>query len=83
MRPAVVCPLDGRLADEFVVLAMCADPEPMDAARDGQAECAVVETDSDAVEAAVAYGLEVQRWVRGISFELSIAAVSEGLNVSG
>jgi len=71
------------LADEFVVLAMRADPEPMDASRNRQTECPVVETDSDTVEAAVAYGLEMQRWVRWISLELSIALVGEGLNARG
>jgi len=71
------------LADEFVVLAVGADPEPMDATRDGQTECAVVQTNSDPVETTVAYGLELQRWVRRIGFELSIASVGEGLNFSG
>ena len=72
-----------KLADEFVVLAMRADPEPVDAALNGQTERAVVETDSGTVEAAVAYGLEMQRWVRGIGLELSIALVGESLNGSG
>ena len=71
------------LGDEFVVLAMGADPEPMDATRDGQTECTVVQANSNTVEATVAYSLELQRWVRRIGFELSVAPVGEGLNVSG
>ena len=62
---------------------MRADPEPMDAASNRQPECPVVEADSDTVEAAVAYGLEMQGWVRRISLELSIVLVGEGLNLGG
>ena len=59
---------------------MRADPEPMDAALNRQTECAVVETDSHTMEAAVAYGLEMQRRMRRIGFELGIALVGKGLS---
>ena len=48
------------LADEFVVLAMRADPEPMDATRYWQPERPVIKANSDAVILAVSYGLEMQ-----------------------
>ena len=71
------------LADEFVVLAMRADSEPMDAARYRQPERPVIKANSDAVILAASYSLEMQRWVRRISFELKVVPTREGLNVSG
>lgn len=62
---------------------MRADLEPMDAARNRQTKSTVVQTHSDAVKAAVAHGLELQRSVRRIGLEQCVASVSEGLNVSG
>ena len=54
------------LANELVVLAMGADPEPMDASRYWEAECSIVETNPHAVKATIANGLELQRRVQGI-----------------
>ena len=53
-------------ADEFVVLAMRTNPEPMDAVRYREPECLVVEANLDAAISAVSNHLEVQRWVRRI-----------------
>ena len=50
----------NRLADELVILAMCPDPKPMDAACHGEAKCAVVETDSDAMKPTICNSLEMQ-----------------------
>lgn len=72
-----------RLAYEPVVFAVCADPEPMDAAAYRQAECPVVQADSDAVKSAVTYCLEVQRWVRRICLDVSVVPMREGLNLGG
>ena len=72
-----------KLADEFVVLAMRANPEPMDAVWYREPECPVVEANSDAVILAVSNRLEVQRWVRRIGLDLSVVPVREGLNVRG
>jgi len=70
-------------ADEFVVLAMRTNPEPMDAVRNREPERSVVEADPDAVILAVSNGFEVQRWMRRIGFELSEVPVCEDLNVRG
>ena len=48
------------LANDLVVLAMRADPEPMDSTRNRLPECSVIETYSNAMKAPVAYGLELQ-----------------------
>ena len=50
----------NRLADELVILAMCPDPKPMDAAGHREAKCAVVETDSDAMKPTLCNSLEMQ-----------------------
>ena len=42
-----------------------------------------MESDADTVEAAVAHGLEMQRGVGRIGFELSEALVGNGLDRSG
>ena len=73
----------NSLADEFVVLAMRANPEPMDTVWHREPECPVVEANSDAVILAVSNCLEVQRWVRRIGLELSVVPACEGLNVRG
>ena len=39
---------------------MCADPEPMDAARDRETKCSVIEANTHAVELAVSDRFEVQ-----------------------
>ena len=49
-----------RLADELVILAMCPNPKPMDAACHGEAKCAVVETDADAMKPTLCNRLEMQ-----------------------
>ena len=50
----------NRLANELVILAMCPDPKPMDAACHGDAKCAVVKTDSDAIKPTICNSLEMQ-----------------------
>ena len=55
-----------ELADELVVFAMGAKPEPMDTAWNRKPECPVIVTNSDAVKFAVVDRLEMQRWVRWI-----------------
>ncbi len=65
--------------DEFVVLAMRADPEPMDTGWHWQTEGSVVEANSHTVETAIADRLALKR---RISLELGLAPVGQGLNVS-
>ena len=48
------------LADELVIFAMCADPKPMYAAWHGEAKCALVEADSDAMKLTICNSLEMQ-----------------------
>jgi hypothetical protein len=48
------------LADELVIFAMRADPKPMYAAWHGEAKCAVVEADSDAMKSTICNSLEMQ-----------------------
>ena len=69
------------LADQLVVLAMCADPEPMNTVGHRGSECSVVQADSDAVVAPIADRLEVQRRMRRIRPELCVATVGECLNI--
>lgn len=71
----------SELAYELVVIAVGADPEPVDAAFNRQAECSVVEAYSNAVEPAPADSLEMKRRMRWISPELSIVPVREGAHV--
>ena len=72
-----------RLADEFVVFAMRANPEPLHALGYRDAEGSVVEADPDTVEATLSDCFELKRWMRRISLELSIIAASRSLNVGG
>ena len=71
------------LADELVVLAMRANPEPVHTIWHRKAERSVVQTNSNTVKAAVADGLEVQRWMRRIDLQLSVASAGKGLNICG
>jgi len=71
------------LGDKLVVLAVCANPEPMNAVRNRDAEGAVVETDAHALEATIAHGLERQRRMRWISLQLSEALVGQRLHFNG
>ena len=48
------------LADDLVVLAMRADPEPMDSSRNRTPERSVVQANTNAMKAPVAYSLELQ-----------------------
>ena len=50
---------NDKLADEFVVFAMGANPEPVDTARNREPECPEIETNSDAVKFPVADCLEM------------------------
>ena len=71
------------LADELVIFAMRADPKPMYAAWHGDAKCAVVEADSDAMKSTICNRLEMQRWMTWIALELREISVRYGLNFSG
>ena len=62
---------------------MRTNPEPMDAVWNREPERSVVEANSDAVILAVSNCFEVQRWVRGIGFQLSVVPVCENLNIRG
>ena len=70
-------------ANDLVVLAMCSDPEPMDATGYRKTECSVVEANTHTVELAVADRFEVQRWVQWIGCELSVVPMGERLNLGG
>lgn len=70
----------NQLADELVILTMRADPKPMYAAWHGDAECAVVETDSDAMKSTICNSLEMQRWMTWIGLKLREISVRYGLN---
>ena len=71
------------LGDKLVVLAVRANPQPMNAICDWDAEGAVVETDAHALEATMAYGLECQRRMRSIRLQLSKALVGQRLHFNG
>ena len=71
------------LADELVILAMCPDPKPMHAAWHGEAKCAVVEADSDAMKSTTCNGLEMQRWMTWIDLEHCEISVRYGLSFIG
>jgi hypothetical protein len=71
------------LADDLVVLAMRADPEPMDAARNRLSECSVVKANSNAMKAPTTYCLELQRPMRWVGLEERIASMCKALNVRG
>ena len=60
---------------------MCADPEPVNAIWNRKAECPVVETDTDTLESAISYRLEVKRRMRGVSLELRVGLVRKRLYV--
>ena len=71
------------LANDLVVLAMRADPEPMNSARNRQPERSVVETNSNTVEAPVTHSLELQGPVRWIGLQQRIAPARESLDFCG
>ena len=48
------------LADELVIFAMRPDPKPMYATWHGEAKCAIVEADSDAMKSTICNSLEMQ-----------------------
>lgn len=50
----------GFLAYELVIFAMRTDPEPMHTTCYGNTQCAVVETDANAMKASICNGLEMQ-----------------------
>ena len=56
------------LADKLVVLAVRADPEPMNAARDRKAKGAIVKADAHAVEAAAPRTLNARDGCAGSAF---------------
>ncbi len=71
------------LTDELVIRTMRTDPEPMYPAWHGEAQRPVVEADSDAMKPAVSNGLEMQRRMIGIDFDLREIPVRVGLNFGG
>ena len=71
------------LADDLVVLAMRADPEPMDSSRNRTPERSVVQANTNAMKAPVTYCLELQCLVQRISLEERIASMCKALNVCG
>lgn len=73
----------AELADKLVVLAVCANPEPMNAIRDRDTERAVVKTNADALEATIGHGLERQRRMRWISLQLGKGFVCQRLHFDG
>jgi len=68
------------LAYKFVVLSMRADPEPMHAALDSSAQCAMVKANTNAVKATACYRLKVKRRMRGIGLEQLEVLACERLN---
>ena len=71
------------LADEFVVLTVRSDPEPMDPLFRGRAQRTVVQANSHAPQLSAAELLELQRRVAWVSLQELIVLVSERLCVSG
>jgi hypothetical protein len=67
--------------DEFVVLTVSADPEPMNALFGGKSDRAVVETDSNTEHPSAPKGLEVQRWVSRIFLQESVVLSGECLDL--
>ena len=60
---------------------MTADPEPLHAFGDWNSKCSVVETDSNAIEATTADGLELQRRMRRVLTQQGIVATRNGLDL--
>lgn len=77
---AVGC--SDKLADEFVVLGMRADPEPVHSSLHGNAESTVVESHTDAMELSAANGLELQRRMRRVGSQQSVVSTREKLDLS-
>lgn len=71
------------LADEFVVFGMASDPEPVHAARNRNAESAVMQTHSDAIHAPTAKSLELKRRVRWVSSKQPEISPRERLDFGG
>ncbi|MBK6296018.1 MAG: hypothetical protein IPF55_18560 [Rhodoferax sp.] len=59
------------------------DPKPMYAAWHGEAKCAVVEADSDAMKSTICNSLEMQRRMTWIGLDLREISVRYGLNFGG
>ena len=62
---------------------MRADPKPMYPVWHGEAECAVVKADADAMKSTISNSLEMQRWMIWIGLELRKIPVRYRLNFSG
>ena len=75
--------MSNLLADELVILAMRPDPKPMYAAWHGEAKCAVIETDKNAMESTTCNSLEMQRWMTWIGLDPREISVHHGLNFNG
>jgi len=73
----------NQLADELVIFAVRADPEPMYAALHGETKRTVIEADSDAVKSTICNSLELQRWMGRIVFDLRKISVRYCLNFDG
>ena len=73
----------NRLTDEFVVLAMCSDPEPMHPFFRGDTERAAVQANAHAPHFAAAKVLEVQRRVAGVGLKQRETLAREQLHIQG
>jgi hypothetical protein len=83
MSEAIGPSVAEKLADEFVVLGMRADPKPVHSFLHWNAESAVVESDTNAVESRPANSLELQRRMRRIGAQESVVSTRESLDFSG
>ena len=83
--PAVAGPgcNEGLGVDEAVVLCVRTDPEPVHTRLARQAEGAVVEADSCAVQLTAAEKLELQRWMPRIGFEQLEVLVGQRTDFDG
>jgi hypothetical protein len=79
MRLAQLGPV---LANLLVVFTVRADPKPVHASVDRQAQRAIEQADPYAVKTPIAYCLEMQRRMRRIGLELSKAPSSKRLNIN-
>ena len=65
-RTACINRIRGLRGDEFVVLTVRSDPEPMDTGRLWQAQSTLIQTHASAVQLAPTEQLELKRWMPGI-----------------
>ncbi|MBI4984781.1 MAG: hypothetical protein HZC24_05415 [Rhodocyclales bacterium] len=61
----------------MIVVGMAADPKPLDAFLYRDTQCAVMDSDAHAAEAAAKNRFELQGGVSGIAFQQLVAALGE------